>query len=84
MSRRSGERGRAVRCVHGQIASAALPKAAGERRFTAVLLAVAAQRIPVDARNAIVADANRLLKGEWEMLGIVRTDAEQPRLVRTR
>jgi hypothetical protein len=61
-----------------QIGSAALPKAAADRRFTAVLPADAAQRIPVDARNAIVADADRLLKGEWEMLGVVRTDMEQP------
>ena len=36
------------------------------------------QRVPAEAREAIVADADRLLKGEWEMLGVVRTDMEQP------
>ena len=61
----------------GQIASAR-PKAAADRRFTAVLPADAAQRIPGHARDKIIADADRLLKGEWEMLGVVRTDMEQP------
>ena len=61
----------------GQIAAAALPKAA-DRRFTAVLPADAAQHVPGQARDEIIADADRLLKGEWEMLGVVRTDMEQP------
>ena len=34
--------------------------------------------MPETARAAIVADADRLLKGEWEMLGAVRTDMVQP------
>ena len=34
--------------------------------------------MPEGARAAIIADADRLLKGEWEMLGAVRTDMEQP------
>jgi heparinase II/III-like protein len=62
----------------GQIASAPLPKAAADRRFTAVLSADAAQRVPGHARDAIIADADRLLKGKWEMLGVVRADMEQP------
>jgi hypothetical protein len=61
----------------GQIASAALPRTS-DRRFTAVLPADAAQRVPGHARDAIIADADRLLKGEWEMLGVVRTDMKQP------
>ena len=61
-----------------QIASADPPRAAEERRFTAVLPADAAQRVPEHARAAIIADADRLLKGEWEMLGVVRTDMVQP------
>ncbi|HEY6497118.1 MAG TPA: alginate lyase family protein [Trebonia sp.] len=61
----------------GQIASPVRPRAA-DRRFTAVLPADAAQRVPGHIRDAIVADADRLLKGEWEMLGVVRTDMEQP------
>ena len=34
--------------------------------------------VPEQARAAIIADADRLLKGEWEMLGVVRTDMMQP------
>jgi len=52
----------------------ALPR----RRFTAVLPPELAARVPETARAAIVADAERLLKGEWEMLGAVRTDMVQP------
>ncbi|MGB6613024.1 MAG: alginate lyase family protein, partial [Trebonia sp.] len=48
------------------------------RRFTAVLPPELAARVPETARAAIVAAANRLLKGEWEMLGAVRTDMVQP------
>ena len=60
------------------IASAALPQVAAERRFTAVLSADAAQHVPEHARAAIIADADRLLKGEWELLGVTRTDMVQP------
>jgi hypothetical protein len=52
----------------------ALPR----RRFTSVLPPELAARVPETARAAIVADADRLLKGEWEMLGAVRTDMVQP------
>jgi Heparinase II/III-like protein/Heparinase II/III N-terminus len=52
----------------------ALPR----RRFTSVLPPELAARVPETARAAIVADAERLLKGEWEMLGAVRTDMVQP------
>ena len=62
----------------GWIASAAPPQVAAERRFTAVLPADAAQHVPEQARAAIIADADRLLKGVWEMLGVVRTDMVQP------
>jgi len=48
------------------------------RRFTSVLPPELAARVPQAARAAIVADADRLLKGEWEMLGAVRTDMVQP------
>ena len=48
------------------------------RPFTSVLPPEAAARVPAAARAAIVADADRLLKGEWEMLGAVRTDLVQP------
>jgi Heparinase II/III-like protein/Heparinase II/III N-terminus len=49
-----------------------------ERRFTSLLPADTASLIPEDAKAAIVADADRVLKGEWDMLGVVRTDMERP------
>ena len=55
-----------------------LPAGVTERRFTAVLPAGTAARVPEQARAAIAADANRLLRGEWEMLGVVRTDMDRP------
>jgi Heparinase II/III-like protein/Heparinase II/III N-terminus len=48
------------------------------RQFTSLLPPDTASRIPEQARDAIIADADRLLKGEWEVLGVVRTDMEQP------
>lgn len=53
-------------------------RTAAERRFTAVLPPDTARRVPEHARTAILTAADRLLKGEWEMLGVVRTDMEQP------
>jgi hypothetical protein len=49
-----------------------------DRRFTAVLPPGADATVPESAKKAIVADAARLLQGEWETLGVVRTDLEQP------
>jgi len=49
-----------------------------ERRFTAVLPPSAAKLVPDRAVSAIISDADRMLKGEWEMLGVVRTDMESP------
>lgn len=54
------------------------PLPARDRRFTAVLPQGAAAAVPERARNALIADADRLLKGEWETLGVVRTDLAQP------
>jgi hypothetical protein len=53
-----------------------LPSAA--RRFSAVLPPGTADVVPEQARAAIVADADRLLKGEWQLLSAVRTDMERP------
>ena len=65
------------RVRRGQVASLrALPER--ERRFTTVLPPDAAAGVPADAKAAIIADADRLLKGEWEMLGVVRTDMVEP------
>jgi hypothetical protein len=49
-----------------------------ERRFASLLPPDAASLVPAQARAALIADADRLLKGEWEMLGVVRTDMTQP------
>jgi Heparinase II/III-like protein/Heparinase II/III N-terminus len=55
--------------------ASALP---GEIRFTALLPGDAAGAVPQAARAAVLAWADRLLQGEWEMLGVVRTDLARP------
>ena len=50
----------------------------GERRFSVVLPPETASLVPETAREAIVADADRILKGEWEMLSVVRGDMDEP------
>jgi hypothetical protein len=64
----------------GQVLSGPVPGLlADARRFTAVLPADgAALAVAPSARDALVACADRILKGEWEMLGVVRTDMSQP------
>ena len=60
-----------------QIAAAASPPA-GERRFTAVLPPHTAARVPEVAKTAVLEAADQLLRGEWEVLGVVRTDLVLP------
>jgi Heparinase II/III-like protein/Heparinase II/III N-terminus len=61
----------------GQLPAAdALPR--GERRFTAVLPAGTAAAVPPEARAALLAAADKLLAGEWEVLGVARTDLVVP------
>ena len=62
----------------GQIrpAAAALPTA--ERRFTAVLPPDTAARVPAEAKAAVLRAADQLMRGEWEVLGVLRTDLVQP------
>jgi hypothetical protein len=60
-----------------QVAAAAWP-AAGQRPLAAVLPAGTAALVPGEAKAAIVEAADRLLLGEWEVLGIVRTDLCAP------
>lgn len=64
----------------GQLPEGPVPGAlsASERRFTAVLPPDALSLVPRSAREAIIADADRILKGEWEILGAVRTDMDAP------
>ena len=52
--------------------------ATDDRRFGAVLPQGTADLVPGEARPAIVAAADRLMRGEWEVLGIARTDMAQP------
>jgi Heparinase II/III-like protein/Heparinase II/III N-terminus len=55
--------------------ASALPR---ERRFTAVLPPRTAKLVPAEARAAVLAAADQLLQGEWEVLGVVRTDLRRP------
>ena len=60
-----------------QLDTAALPPP-GERRFTNTLTPDTADRVPGPARAAVLEAADRLMKGEWEVLGVARTDLEHP------
>ena len=51
---------------------------AGDRRFTAVLPAGTAARVSEEAKAAVLASADRLLRGEWEVLGVIRNDLVRP------
>ena len=51
---------------------------AGRRDFTAVLPPETAERIPAAARAALLESADGLMRGEWEVLGVVRTDMVRP------
>ena len=62
-----------------QVPAAALaPPPAGERGFTSALPPGTAARLSGEAKAAIVDAAARLMRGEWEVLGAVRTDLVQP------
>jgi Heparinase II/III-like protein/Heparinase II/III N-terminus len=54
------------------------PLMADERHFTAVLPPGTAERITREARAAVLDSAEKLLRGEWEILGVVRTDLVLP------
>jgi hypothetical protein len=60
----------------GQTAAGPLPP--GERRFAATLPSGTAAQVPEEARKAVLDGADRLLRGEWEVLGVFRTDLVQP------
>jgi len=61
----------------GQAPAAASPPTTG-RRFTAVLPPQTAARVPEEAKKAALAAADQLLRGEWEVLGVTRTDLVSP------
>jgi Heparinase II/III-like protein/Heparinase II/III N-terminus len=60
-----------------QIPAGAVPPP-GARRFSAVLAPHADKLVSAEAKAAVLAAADRLLRGEWEVLGIVRTDLLAP------
>ena len=51
---------------------------ASDHSFSAVLPRETVARVPAQARVALLASADQLLHGEWEVLGVVRTDMVQP------
>ena len=61
-----------------QLARAAAAAPARELAFTAVLPPDTAARVPEEARKPVLEAADRLLRGEWETLGVLRTDLERP------
>lgn len=66
------------RQVSRERAAAGSAPAVGERRFGAVLPPGAADRVPAEARAALLAAADGLMRGEWEVLGVTRTDLVAP------
>ena len=61
-----------------QLARAAVTAPARELAFIAVLPPDTAARVPEEAREPVLEAADRLLQGEWEILGVLRTDLERP------
>src|SRR5262249_17606025 len=63
----------------GQVAAAALPASpADERRFSSTLPPATAAQVPAEAKAAILNAAARLMRGEWEVLGMPRSDMVAP------
>jgi hypothetical protein len=60
-----------------QLAGLAPLEPAGHR-FSSLLPPWAPAEIPPAAREAVLAAADRIMGGEWEMLGVVRTDMKDP------
>jgi hypothetical protein len=58
--------------------AASLAPLTGERRFGAVLPPLVPSRVPPSARDAIVAAAEGLMAGKWEVLGVTRDDMVMP------
>jgi Heparinase II/III-like protein/Heparinase II/III N-terminus len=62
----------------GQPAPAVPARPADARSFASVLPPQAADAVPAPAAEAVLKAADRLLRGEWEVLGVARTDLVQP------
>ena len=54
------------------------PRPPGPRRFSAVLPPHTAKLVPEEAKAAVLAAADQLLAGEWEVLGTTRRDMLLP------
>ena len=61
-----------------QLAKVVTAASGREPAFTAVLPSWAAAQVPDEARKPVLEAADRLLRGEWETLGVLRTDLERP------
>jgi Heparinase II/III-like protein/Heparinase II/III N-terminus len=61
-----------------ELARAMPPVPSRELAFTAVLPPGTVARVPDEARKSVLEAADRLLRGEWETLGLLRTDLERP------
>jgi hypothetical protein len=61
-----------------RLARAVAAAPARELAFTAVLPPATAACVPEETRKPVLEAADRLLRGEWETLGVLRTDLEQP------
>jgi hypothetical protein len=57
---------------------AAVSPPGGVHRFGAVSPPLTAAQVSGDAKAAVVAAADRLMRGEWEVLGVARTDLVMP------
>ena len=67
-----------TRQVRSEDFAAALARPAGKRQFTSVLPPGTAAKVPEGARTAIFEAAGQLLRGDWEVLGVARTDLVSP------
>jgi len=64
--------------VHRDQIGAMTSAAAAERRFIPVIPPQAAALVPQAAKTAVLAAADQLLRGDWEVLGATRTDMVAP------
>jgi Heparinase II/III-like protein/Heparinase II/III N-terminus len=68
----------AGRQVHRDELAALVTAEPGARQFTAVLPAGTAAAVPAAAKQAVLAAAEELMQGRWQILGITRTDLRLP------
>jgi Heparinase II/III-like protein/Heparinase II/III N-terminus len=64
--------------VHRDLIGVRTVAAASERHFSSVIQPEAAALVPKAARAAVLAAADELLQGRWEVLGTTRTDMVAP------